>query len=628
MSGRIAAAILTACVSIVVATTVGGCSVIVAGPSKQCAADTDCPSNATCNEQGRCVEKPECVTTQDCIALGPSLGWQAYDDYIDTGYSGQPGGAHGMPGFGGPDGVGNDATGQAFKSAVKVPTRICAKGKCVPLRDPGDAQCAVNLDEQQLYGNPSAPNPIVIGLIGDINVNSPSGGTMNAPADANYALEHFYMRAAALPLLELRQAVGGGTVGGRDLLFVGCSQHRNPTRSAAPAAQHLVDLGATAIIGPTDGPSFQQAAQITVPAGIPLFSPFVMSNTAAQVSGSSGLLFFPSFFAQDVLAPLNAVLADRIAKLKSLPAAGPKYRVAVYYYSNDTFHEYDQLKSLVEQNLMFNDGSASSQSGTWFKEFEADLNDPAKAPNLVASQMIAWKPDIIIPFSGQLEWFGVFNMVEAALSGQPNLKTADGKAPATPVWVHPFIINEAPYATSNLVTANANNVVSRITGIRPARNALYSTIQAELDRFVGNTNISYEPGAARAYETSLLLFYSIAAGVRIHADAHPTDPLGALTGLDVTQGVTRVTTGMQTIEANPSSSILNSGLNLLNDGKAIKLDGVFSNLNFDDLHHTNVTWETFCVDTAGGLNVSSRTIDKTGALGQPVPGSQCAQLGF
>jgi hypothetical protein len=628
MSGRVVAALLSAVVLIIVASTIGGCSVIVAGPSRQCSSDSDCSANATCNEQGRCVEKPQCATTQDCIALGPSMGWAPYDDYIDNGYSGQPGGQHGMPGFGQADGVGNDATGQTFKSAVKVPTRICAKGRCVPLRDPGDAQCGTNLNEQQLYGNPNAPNPIVIGLVGDININSPEGANMNAPTDANYALEHFYMRAAALPLLELRQAVGGGTLGGRDLLFVGCSQHRNAARSATPAAQHLVDLDAKAIIGPTDGPAFQQAAQVTVPAGVPLFSPFVMSNTAAQVTNSSGLLFFPSFFAQDVLAPLNAVLQDRIAKLKALPSAGPKYKVAVYYYSNDTFHEYDQLKSLIEQNLMFNDGSAASQTGTYFKEFEADPTDPAKAPNVIAGQMTAWKPDIIIPFSGQLEWFGVFDMVEAALAAQPNLKTADGKAPATPVWVHPMIINEAPYASSSIVSSNTNNVLSRITGIRPARNALYSTIQAELDRFVGATNISYEPGAARAYETSLLLFYSIAAGIRIHADAHPSDPLGTLTGLDVTQGVNRVTTGMQVIESNPSSSILNSGLNLLNDGKAIKLDGVFSNLVFDDLHHTNVTWETFCVDLTSGTNVSSHSINADGSLGATVPGSQCSQLGF
>jgi hypothetical protein len=86
---------------------------------------------------------------------------------------------------------------------------------------------------------------------------------------------------------------------------------------------------------------------------------------------------------------------------------------------------------------------------------------------------------------------------------------------------------------------------------------------------------------------------------------------------------------MQVIEANPSSSILNSGLNLLNDGKAIKLDGVFSSLNFDDLHHTNVTWETFCVDLTSGINVSGRTIDnKSNALGPTVPGSQCGGLGF
>jgi hypothetical protein len=353
-----------------------------------------------------------------------------------------------------------------------------------------------------------------------------------------------------------------------------------------------------------------------------------MSNTAAQVANSSGLVFFPSFFAQDVLGPLNAVLQDRLTQLKALPNSVPKYKVAVYYFSDSTFHEYDQLKSLIEQNLMFNDGSAASQSGTYFKEFEADPGDPAKAPNMVAAQMVAWKPDIIIPFSGNLEWFGVFDMVEAALSAQPTLKTADGKAPATPVWLHPFIINEAPYAASSIVAANTNNVLSRITGIRPARNALYSTIQAELDRFVGATNISYEPGAARAYETSLLLFYSIAAGVRIHTENHPTDPLGTLTGLDVTQGLTRVTTGMQVIEANPSSSILNSGLNLLNDGKAIKLDGVFSGLNFDDLHHTNVTWETFCVDPTSGINISSRTIDTSNVLGAVVPGSSCAQLGF
>lgn len=630
---RIVATAFAVVACFVAANTGVGCSAIVAGPSSQCASDADCPGGSTCTlvssgGGGRCVEKPECVTTQDCIALGPTSGWEPYDDYIASGYEGQVGGRHGMPGFGRPDGVGLNANGQLFEQSqpVKVPTRICAKGRCVALRESGDAQCAMNLDEQHLFGNPNAPNPLVIGVMADLNINSPSSAP-NDQVDANYGLEKFYIRAAALPVLELRQAVGGGAIGGRDLLIVGCSQHRNANRLAGPAAQHLVDLGAVAIIGPTDGAALEQAAKVTVPAGVPVVSPYVMSNTASQVPNATGFLFFPSFFAEDVVAPLNGLLRDREAALRALPNGQRPIKVAVYYYANETFREYDQLKPLIDQKLQFNGGSAISQLGTNYQVFSADQNDPQKSPNAIAAQIVQYNPDIVIPFSGSLEWLGIFDSMDATLSASPNRVTADGKA-ATPVWLHPLILNEQPYAADARVLGNVDNAVARITGIRPARNALYSTIQAELNRLVGNTNIDYQPGAGRAYETSLLLFYAIAAAAKIHVERYPNEPASELTGLDVKLGIERVTSGTTVVESNPSPSILNSGLNLLNDGKAIKLDGVFTRMKFDDLHHSNVTWETWCADTAKGVNSSSRVLDDAGNVAGTYPNSPCSQLGF
>lgn len=607
----------------------GGCSVIVSGASKQCASDSDCPATATCSTEGRCLEKPQCKTTQDCIALGPSQGWQPYDDYLTAGYSGQPGGMHGMPGFGQADLVGNDATGKPFTAPIKVPTRICARGQCVALRDSGDAQCAMNLDEQQIYGDPNSPNPIVIGLMGDINLDSVNSNTPNTAlaSDSNYGVEHFYMRAAALPILELRQAVGAAQISGRDLLFVGCSQHRNQAGTATAPTQHLVDIGAQAIIGPTDGPSLQQAGEVAIPAGVPLISPFVLADTASQVPNAQPLLYFPSFFAPDVLGPLNSIVKNRQGVLNAIPGESAlKVKVAVYYYSNGTFHEYDQLKPLIDANLQFNGSPAAPQGDAYYKTFAADLTDPTKSPGIIAQQIIAFNPDIIIAFAGTQEWFGVFETIESALSATPN-QVADGNA-ATPIWITPLILNDQPWFTSTLISNNVNNVRARVTGTRPARNSLYPTIQSEMDRLVGATNISYVPGAARAYESSLLLFYALAAATRIDAQANPKNPLGTVTGAEISQGIAQVTSGTNALEANPSPSVLNSGLGLINSGQSIKLDGVFSPLNFDNQHHSDVIWETYCVDTTQNLNVSSRVVGSDGTLSSPSPNSPCPALGF
>lgn len=632
----------------VLGTAVDGCSLIVAGPKVQCEADGDCVDelgeNHTCL-QNRCI-RLECHTTQDCV---DHYGYE-YDPENGKGTLTEKEKAEGaegtssiyadMAGFGKPVGatVDANAAGVTPFKPLKVPARICSVGTCVRIRNEGDAECVNDSSGKQLvFGDPNVPNPVVVGFVGDVTRSTSKDTT--ALFDPKFLQEGDDIRAAALPLSFMRSIMP-------DVLLVGCSQQRNANYSAQPATEHLLALGAKAIVGPTLSSTFGQAAEVIAASldakgnvlrfGTPLFGPWVLGNSAASVRGTDKLLFFPGPFAQDILAPLNALVANRealIRQKKGLTANQP-IKVFVYYYSappaqnrlGSNFDEYKDLQPLIAQNLKFNGRGAAEQAETIFQSMTSDGQAPATAK--VVAAINAMKPDLIIPFAGASDWEAPFVGVEALVKA-----AADADAAATPPvtvptflpqYVHPFIFFESAYASQPYFKDNTFNILSRVTGIRPTRAQAYEAFKKRLkDEFgIGSGELDFKLGLGRAYDASLLLFYSLYAARSPSGTLKLRGP-NDFTGREVADALARVTdisvpdTTEFRFDANPGN--LNSVISVLTSGKNVKLKGLHATMDFDTVGHTPIVWESWCVDPVDTKrNIPNRSILPDGTLGTDV----------
>lgn len=531
------------------------CTAIVTSDDPvQCKNDGDCTkrgadfADSTCSA-GFCVPKPPASTTPDA--------------------STEPEASTGIPGA--------ECTTNA-ECASKGAGFVCSSnmGKCAPTTS---EDCAV------VYGDPTVEGTVLYGLMSEVGVG-----------DTNYFRQKPYEYAAKLAFKEFFETTAVKFPGGRGGALISCSEHA-PRRAAAL----LGNAGVKAILGPSGEDRQRPILETILPARIPTFSPWINGNPAAVVEGSSGFAWLAGFQRSEVIAPLNAYLADKEKAIRA-KNGNKKIRVAVVinHPSADvpaSFNAYGEFYDLTNQRLSFNgttailNASDPECTGGCFKQFDTNQSIPANV--LARAQDIAdFKPDVVIPFTD----------IDFGAQLLQKLENAFASASIAPTYIHPFLqIEDAGYRALNLSDPTLRD---RIGGIRPIRDNSFEVFSGKYVAALTTptaVGAAPNPGAGRAFETSLLLLLASYAAFVDHANASPEQIVAAL------PQVTKSDSGVPRITLTD----LSTAVATLNQKQPINFDGLFSTFDLDFAQHSSpATWTEWC-PTDLGQYVSSGRVFKT-----------------
>jgi len=531
------------------------CTAVVSEDPVQCATDGDCErrgpdfKDTTCDPSGLCVPKP------------------------------------GSPSAPGP--VGECSKSSECKS--KGQDFLCNVGahKCVQMTP--EPECSV------LYGDPLADGAVIFGLLSQIGRN-----------DTLYFRQSQHPLAAKLAFTEFFDKAGARFPGNRSAALIGCSEHF-PKRVSA----YLANLGAKAIIGPTAEDSQKAIVETLLPARVPSFSPWINGSPAAVLPEASNFAWLVGFRRSDVVLPLNALLAEQEAKVKS-DSSGAIQNVRVAVVVNQPalggFNAFAEYGDLMDQRLTFNGKSAVENErdvgcNNCYKRFSTSQ----AAPDVVtakAEEIKAFQPHFIVPFA-DIDWGAQL---------LPKLEELYAKEPAgtfKPIYLQTFLqIEDAGYRGLQVGTEELRK---RITGIRPLRDNSFEVFQNKFreayrppsapDKLGPEPN----PGAGRAFETAFLLLFATYAAMTNSAD-------GEALPEDVADAIKTIT------DAAAKKITLNDiaeGVQRLNSKEKINLEGLFTFFDFDQqTKSAPPIWTTWCVKAAGQY-VSGTRVFKDGSFGTP-----------
>ena len=531
------------------------CTAIVTSDDPvQCKNDGDCTKrgadfvDSMC-AAGFCVPKPVASTTPDASTA-------------------QPEASTGIPGA--------ECTTNA-ECASKGAGFVCSSnmGKCAPTTS---EDCAV------VYGDPTVEGTVLYGLMSEVGLG-----------DTNYFRQKPYEYAAKLAFKEFFETTGVKFPGGRGGALIACSEHF-PRRSAAL----LGNAGVKAIIGPSGEDRQRPVLETILPARIPTFTPWINGNPAAVVDGSSGFAWLAGFQRTEVIGPLNAYLAEKEKAIRATNG-NKKIRVAVVinHPSPDvptSFNAYGEFYDLTNQRLFFNASTAilnatdpdpACSGGGCFKQF--DTNQSTLADVTARAQAIAdFKPDVVIPFT-DIDWGA--QLLQA-------LEPAFATAGIAPIYIHPFLqIEDAGYRALDLTDPKIRARVGGIRAIRDNSFEVFSGKYVAALTTAAAVGAAPNPGAGRAFETSLLLLLASYAAFVDNANASPEQIVAALPQVTKSDaGVPRITL-----------TDLQNAVSTLNQKQPINFDGLFSTFDLDFSQHSSpATWTEWCPTELGQYVSSGR----------------------
>lgn len=506
----------------------------------------------------------------------------------------------------GPDFVGTVCSAGGTCEAPLAPAAECIKSSDCAAKGKGfvcssriqSCIAAESEDCSVVYGDASADDAVLFGLLSEIG-----------KADSLYFRQAQHSRGAQLAFREFFETSGVKLPGNRSAALVACSE-RQPRRAAA----HLANLGVTAVIGPAEEGRHRAVVETLAQAAIPAFSPWVNGNPSAVLPESSGLAWITSFLRPEVVAPLNALVAEQEAKLKAAHAL-TSIRIAVLVSGGDdagvgSASPFAEFASLMDQRLVFNGKTAIENQkdagcNNCYRRFATQQASVAGVAAQV-QQLIDFAPTIVIPFS-DIEWGGqLLPALEKAYASKP----VDVERP---VYIHPFIQNEEQgYKTLPFTDAA---VRQRVLGIRQVRDNGFELFQNKFeDRFRPPSNSSKlgpEPnrGAGGAFETALLLLFASYAAMTENAHLEPRDLVSALKRVADPAAATKVTL-----------NDIPTGIQRLNAKENIHVAGLFTSFDFDyATSAARPSWTSWCLSAAGQL-VSDRVYESgVFAAGPPCP---------
>ena len=494
------------------------CSVIVGSGAVQCETTIDCvnrgfPADAVC--------------TTDKICVGPSVGSCTNNAQCIS----QNGGK------------------------ASICSRASGSPVCVPVLT---KECT------QTYGPIERDDAIVVGSVLSLTgVNASTGvASLNG---ALLAQEEIANTVVGLPPTESGKPP-------RPIAIVACDDLSDGT-VAQRAAQHLVDLGVPAIMGPAfSGLCNSVVNNVTIPKKTLVIS---ASATSAALSGISPYFWRTSpsdvFQAIPLEKSINE-LEDAYKTKYALPQT-TKIKLAIGY-KDDSYGQ--GLYNTITKTLKLNGFPiADPSNATLFKplQYPAAAADQAK----IVSDLVAFLPNVVALFGTNETVSAIMTKLEAAWPSanttRPLYLFADG--------------GEVP----ELLDACKGNdgLRTRIRGSVPgAKSALFNQFSIRYNgKFSKSADIF---GAAGSYDSVYLLAYSIAT-----LGTKPVDGTGVAAGLNQMVGGTKLEVG----PANIKSAFAALGVT----GGKIDIDGASGPLNFDlALHEAPSDIDIWCVGKDGGGN--------------------------
>jgi hypothetical protein len=512
----------------------------------------------------------QCSTDQDCAARGP--------DFVDTICS-----------------TAGTCVSKPPPPAECTKHSDCAsKGADFVCSDlSGTCQKVTSEDCQVAYGKPTEDGTIILGLLSEISRD-----------DTLYFRQNQHLLAAQLAFTEFFEKSGVTLPGGRKAALVACTEHF-PRRASA----HLANIGVKAIIGPADEGRQKAVIETLLQVKVPSFSPWMNGNPSAVIPESGAVTFFPAFQRPEVVAPVNALLAEIEPRLKAeRGTANLRVAVIVNKTATSAYDTYAEYGDLMDQRLIFNGKSAvenerDASCGNCYKRFatsQATLDIVGER----AKAIIDFKPDVIIPFA-DIDWgaqlLPKLELDYAALPGNVN----------RPVYLHPFLqIEDQGYKSLKVSDASLRR---RITGIRPLRDNSFEVFANKFKEFTRPKSAPEKvgpepnPGAGRAFETTFLLLFASYAALVDDPKAGPQAVVAALPKVTQRGAPTKVTLNDIAL-----------GIQRLNAKEAIDLEGLFTFFDFNEkTHAANAIWTTWCVGEKGQYLSQSRIFDGTAFGGSP-----------
>jgi len=510
----------------------------------------------------------QCKSDDDCTTRGP--------DFVDT--------VCGTNGLCGPKPAPPPECTKNSECGPKGPGMVCSplQQKCVSTSTEGTL-CSV------VYGDPLADGTVVFGLLSEID-----------RLDTLYFRQQQHLNAAKLAFTEYFDKSGATLPGGRKAALVACSE-RFPRKAAA----YLANIGAIAVIGPSDEARQRAVVETLAQGKVPSFSPWMNGNPSAVIPESTNVGWIASFLRPEVVAPLNALVAEQETRIRATRTITSGIRVAVIINTptTSTFNAFAEYGDLMDQRLVFNGKSAvenqrDAACGGCYQRFGTS-QAPKDVVLKTATDIKTFKPDIVIPFA-DIDWGAQL---------LPKLEELYAGETVKPIYAQPFLqIEDQGYKF--LPVNTDDDIRQRITGIRPVRDNSYEVFQNKYrdayrpkdapDKLGPDPN----PGAGRAFETALLLLFATHAALVDKPTAGPQDLVLALKKV--------------TDKASPTKVTLNdipNGVARLNAKESIDLAGLFTSFDFDTkTQSAKAGWATWCV-TKQATYVGGDRVFKDGTFG-------------
>lgn len=443
--------------------------------------------------------------------------------------------------------------------------------KCLPVET---EDCKV------VYGDATADGTVLFGLLSEVGA-----------ADSLYFRQGQHARAAQLAFREFFEKSAVKLPGNRTAALVACSEYF-PRRASA----QLANVGVTAVIGPAEEQRQRAVVETLASVGIPTFSPWINGNPSAVLPNSNGLAWVTSFLRPEIIAPVNAVLAEQEQRVRA-ELGVTSVRVAVVMNAGpEATNPFLEFATLTDQRLVFN-GRTAIENGkdagcnNCFRRFETNQSLP-DVVNARALEIATFAPHIIIPFT-DIDWGAqLLPAIE---------KLYESKAAAErPIYIHPFIqFEEQGYKTLDFTKPDIRR---RVTGVRQVRDNGFELFQ---DKFREGFRPPSDPsklgpqpnrGAGGAFETALLLLFASYAALT-------DDPV--LAPSDLTEALKRVTNVQ-----SPTKITLNdipAGIQRLNAKEPIRFTGLFTDFDFDyTTSAAKPRWTTWCLSETGQLVSNGR----------------------
>lgn len=429
------------------------------------------------------------------------------------------------------DGVACTANSECVAALGKEHVCVAAEGVCKSLRSD---EC------QTLVGTPAADDALVIGAIGP---------TSGLDEGIGLPIENA-IRVAIDDFAEASEALAQPT---RPMVLVGCNDDSSSELGVA-AAQHLVGLGAPAVIGAAFSGITLGISEVTIPAGTLLISPSATAVGIGELVDNS--LVWRTAPPDNYQAKAISLYIDQ--HIAPQVMASP-LKVAVVHRGD----AYGAELALALEDQMILNGMRPTDAGNQGNYLRFDYGDPddpmAHPPMLeeAVTETVALAPHIIVLAGFSEAVTDVFMPIEAAWPG------------ATP---RPFYVMTDGVVGGALWESIAmdNALRLRVTGTTPGRATSNPVFAAFADNYNGSFSAGGAEvfGAAEGYDAAYLIAYAAAS--------LGSDPP---TGQRLAQAMSKMVPPGDPIDAGVDG--IPQALELLRGGGAIDYTGASGPLDFD-----------------------------------------------